>query len=305
MNETIAFTNHQKLLPLLELVLLIGSDRGKRILLTGGRQTFGRSDDNNIILVDSTISNHHGVLVYADQGEVIFYDTASRNGISLDGKKATIIKAKVGEQIQIGSVYLKLVRAGQEIEAVPEIRRKRFLKAKWLAGSVLAVSLAGLAVFLVPFWSHPQRAPETVSIPIASTVPAVAGIKKVMRRKSIDRKPVAAHPSPSREQGRVRLKGIVQVDQFSEQARTAFQNGRFAEAFSLWKQILSLDPSNVSAQEGLQKLETVAGRFYEDALMTKGSSPDQCKQKLQLAMSITDPGSQIHQRAATLMKGQG
>ena len=99
MSETVVFTQHQKLLPLLELVSLSGAQKGQRIALFGGRQTFGRTNENDIAIADDTISKHHGVLIYTDEGKVLFYDTASRNGISVDGKKSPVVELNIGQQI--------------------------------------------------------------------------------------------------------------------------------------------------------------------------------------------------------------
>lgn len=97
------------------------------------------------------------------------------------------------------------------------------------------------------------------------------------------------------------MTGFLEVSQLAEQAGQAFANGRFAEAFQIWRELSARDPYNQSAQEGLQKLEKMAGRLYEEALMMKNASPSQAREKLQALLTFTDPSSPTYNQAKSLL----
>ena len=84
-------------------------------------------------------------------------------------------------------------------------------------------------------------------------------------------------------------------------ASKLFAQGNFHEAYIAWKQILALSPTNQRAQEGLQKLKIVGENFFEEALMLKGSSPDECRKKINMILAISDPGSQLYIKAHDLL----
>lgn len=303
MSQTIVFTDHQKLLPPLELVWILGPEKGKRFALLGGRQTFGRSPDNDVVLPDPTISNHHGVLVYADKGGAIFYDTASRNGISRDGKKAPMISLKIGQQIQIGKVYLKLIRAGQEIDAAQPPKKGMALslswknKNSWASLGIALVILMGVTFFLtLRAGSAPAAFNDDSSIPPPAPAANVRRIPPASRRAAAGAPPqrrmkreVASH-----DRGVGGPSGFVEASQLTEQAKSAFEGGQLQEAYLGWKKVLEKDPFNQTAQEGVQRLEGMAGKFFEEALMTQTSAPEKSGEKLRLALSISDPSSEVH-----------
>ncbi len=260
MSETVVFSQHQKLLPPMELVWTAGPERGKRFLLSGGRQTFGRSGDNHLVLSDDTVSSHHGVLVYVEEGEVLFYDTASRNGISRDGKKAPIIPLKTGQQIQIGAVYLKLVPAGQPLDAPPPARRK--IRIPWREKRVW-VPAASAVFFLFTLAVRPSFSVKEVQ----TSAPSI-GVEHAVQARSLR----AARPKTA-------LK------------RRPTRTSRETDAVTEVKGPAD-DPLN-------------AGRLYEEALMMKGSSPDMSREKLEMALAVSDPASEIHARAKELLEAGG
>src|SRR3989338_3692640 len=286
MSETVVFSQHQRMLHPLELVWLSGPQKGKRSLLIGGRQTFGRDDKNDLVIADPTVSTHHGALNYSEEGQVLFYDAASRNGISRDGKKAPVITLKPGQNIQIGSVYLQLVRPGLEPAKKSQPYRKPLLM------SVLLTIGTFLFLFLrADGNAMPERSLQPA--PESQRAPEIVSVRPVTKRRRVS-SPV------STTTGSQRVKKLVQADQAAEQGKLAFDRGEYLTAYQSWKQTALSDPSNQVASEGLQKLEQVAGKFYEEALMTKGVSPDQSRRKLEMAAAITDPGSEVHQQASQL-----
>lgn len=159
MNETIAYVAHRKMLPALDLVCLQGPMRGKRFPLSPGRQAFGREEDNAIRLDDPTISKHHGIAEYEKDGAVIFYDTASRNGISVNGKKTPVVRLKIGREIQIGALYFKLVRMEGDERKSPkrDWRRISQMLVSPKPGLWLLASLIALPLFVLPLGSDAVR----------------------------------------------------------------------------------------------------------------------------------------------------
>lgn len=166
----------------MELVWLMGSERGKRFPLLGGRATFGRASDNNIVLSDPTISTHHGVLVYEEEREVVFYDIASRNGISVEGQRSHRIVLKPGQRIQIGSVYFQLVSTENTVLHNTSWSWKK--KQAWMPIGAVFLCLVSLPSLLNPIKTKvndPQPpAPVIQSVP-QSTVPSTVQEKPFRR----------------------------------------------------------------------------------------------------------------------------
>jgi pSer/pThr/pTyr-binding forkhead associated (FHA) protein len=84
----------------------------KRFDLKGVRLTIGRTDDNDIVLEDDTVSSSHGMLTLSGNTWTI-EDKGSANGTFVNGKKITSSSLKLGDRLQIGEVKLNFEDAAQ------------------------------------------------------------------------------------------------------------------------------------------------------------------------------------------------
>jgi FHA domain-containing protein/Hsp70 protein len=66
------------------------------------RVTIGRSDLNDIILGDPTVSRHHAMIVRTGDGRFVLTDTKSQHGTLVNGKRRAESELKAGDQIRIG-----------------------------------------------------------------------------------------------------------------------------------------------------------------------------------------------------------
>lgn len=92
-----------------------------------GRQvSFGRSPDNDVMLVDEKASRHHCVLNLTPDNAFVLRDLQSRNGTYLKGEKILEVPLQVGEWFQIGQAKIYLYseessafETHNAIEAIP------------------------------------------------------------------------------------------------------------------------------------------------------------------------------------------
>ena len=80
-----------------------GSQR--QLTLDGGPVTIGRATDNNLVLVDSRVSRHHGRL-QARSGALIYSDLGSTNGSWVNGVQVEEVVLGAGDRIEVGDTVL-------------------------------------------------------------------------------------------------------------------------------------------------------------------------------------------------------
>lgn len=76
--------------------------------ITGSRLTIGRLPENDIVLIDETISRHHAELILK-HGDYILKDLGTRNGTWVNGERIKEIKLKNGDEIKIGTITLSFL----------------------------------------------------------------------------------------------------------------------------------------------------------------------------------------------------
>ena len=86
-------------------------DDGSRVTLTHTPFTIGRASDNDLVLVDLTVSVHHAEIVRALDGFAI-RDLGSRNGIAVDGETLRDGGISPGATITLGNTVLRLESDG-------------------------------------------------------------------------------------------------------------------------------------------------------------------------------------------------
>lgn len=85
------------------LTILKGPDEGKKITLTGDRMSVGRTDENDIVLADDTVSSKHASLIKEDGGWTLV-DEGSTNGTFVDRQRTSRRALKDGMEIRFGEV---------------------------------------------------------------------------------------------------------------------------------------------------------------------------------------------------------
>jgi 2-polyprenyl-6-methoxyphenol hydroxylase-like FAD-dependent oxidoreductase len=83
------------------VVVLEGGLAGKKFVVGGEPLTFGRGDENDIVLATPSASRLHAELRREAAGYVL-YDRGSTNGTWVNGAPVTVRPLKPGDQIQIG-----------------------------------------------------------------------------------------------------------------------------------------------------------------------------------------------------------
>jgi hypothetical protein len=79
----------------------------------------GRTDDNDVIIPDASISIHHAVIRIMKRGEHQLLDVGSRNGTFVDDKPVPVagrgeaVMLKPGDRVRFGSVSLSFLGASE------------------------------------------------------------------------------------------------------------------------------------------------------------------------------------------------
>ncbi len=88
-----------------------GSLTGQRVTLASEPITFGRSDQNDVVIPGDAASRVHAELRLED-GAFILEDRGSRNGTWVNGKRATVHRLQPGDQIAIGDEVFAFEASG-------------------------------------------------------------------------------------------------------------------------------------------------------------------------------------------------
>ncbi len=107
--------------PRYALQVVVGPDKGRAFGLAKEQVTIGRAEDNDIVLADAAVSQHHVAIVVSEFGCTL-KDAGSRHGTGLNGKKiAGDEPLKEGDEIIVGNTKLKFrdLSAQKEAAAAP------------------------------------------------------------------------------------------------------------------------------------------------------------------------------------------
>ncbi|MBB3167984.1 FHA domain-containing protein [Simiduia aestuariiviva] len=89
----------------------------------------GRAADNDIVLEDGTVSGHHAEIHLGEQGQFLFKDLGSTNGVSLDGKKLAQGQLDEGQWLTVG------LHEFTRIEQLPAgMEQTLKIKKSWIPG---------------------------------------------------------------------------------------------------------------------------------------------------------------------------
>lgn len=156
------------------LVVLTGRETGRSFSISDVA-TVGRSDENDIVVVDPSISRRHVKLQRLQDGFLVT-DLGSRSKVTYRGRTVTECKVSLGEEFVLGAVRVKLLPVEEETEsiehpmavlptAVPVVvaegteTQKLFEEAaaggsrKGLAAVGIVIATAVAAYLLVPYFT--------------------------------------------------------------------------------------------------------------------------------------------------------
>ena len=81
--------------------------------LDAERMSLGRADDNMLIIMDDSVSSHHGEVVF-DGTSWTFTDLGSTNGTKVGGLRVENVSLASGSPFQLGNVDCLFVGDGEE-----------------------------------------------------------------------------------------------------------------------------------------------------------------------------------------------
>ena len=105
-------------LPRLALVVLSGPARGEEHVMEGDTVRIGKAPENDLVLVDQTVSRMHCEIVREARGYLL-RDRGSTNGTLLDGSEIREAFLKPGAILTVGKVELKVRTYSERIEILP------------------------------------------------------------------------------------------------------------------------------------------------------------------------------------------
>ncbi len=92
-----------------KLVVLAGPQAGREHLLFEPITSVGRTDENEVVVADVSVSRHHARLKRNEEGGYTLTDLSSSNGTLVNGKRLTSAKVWPGDRLQFGNVECMLV----------------------------------------------------------------------------------------------------------------------------------------------------------------------------------------------------
>src|SRR6266700_5902220 len=100
------------------VVALRGGLTGKRFAIGSRPITFGRGDENDIVLTTPSASRVHAEL-RREAGGYVLYDRDSTNGTWVNGGSVTFRQLQPGDQIMIGDEVFRFEAADSQTTILP------------------------------------------------------------------------------------------------------------------------------------------------------------------------------------------
>ncbi|MFN7976392.1 MAG: FHA domain-containing protein, partial [Acidobacteriota bacterium] len=105
------------------LILYPGLPNERIIELTKATMTIGRATENDIFILDRSLSRKHARLDVAE-GAVTLSDLKSTNGVEVNGARVQSVKLAIGDAIRVGDIPILFVEDPKIVkEYVPEATR--------------------------------------------------------------------------------------------------------------------------------------------------------------------------------------
>ena len=150
------FANDKGSFQIPKLVITAGDEAGREYLINKDVLTFGRAEDNDIFIDDSSMSRYHAQFLLHGDGSVSIKDMGSENGILINGERIDETLLSRGDNIKIGETLFRYVEKGevftfekQEEKPEPGLPLlKKFVRPLMIAASIIAVLL--IVIFMLP-----------------------------------------------------------------------------------------------------------------------------------------------------------
>ncbi len=243
-----------------------GTGDGRVFELSRAVLSIGRTEENEIIMKSESVSRCHAYLRRSSDGEWLFQDNNSKNGIRVNGKKVSEAVLKSGDTLSVGDFTFKFEAAeipnppekttpSFNLEAPPPAQKvppsatstdvtlllKSIVKAldrhSWLMGLVV-----GLIVGAAVWWKasgHQSRPGEVVSQPLRKVAPIETAPPPVIDAKQ---EPPASKPKSD----------IRDLKVYLSEGRAYLKEGDKESAAIAFRFALVLDPNNKEARNGLR-----------------------------------------------------
>ncbi len=114
-------------LPRLALVVLTGDQRGQEHIVSNDLCRIGKSEDNDLVLRDETVSRAHCEILREARGYLL-RDLGSTNGTLLDGAEIREAFLRPGAIVTVGQLELKVRTCSEHLEVRPS-EQQRFGEA--------------------------------------------------------------------------------------------------------------------------------------------------------------------------------
>ena len=99
--------------------------------------------------------------------------------------------------------------------------------------------------------------------------------------------------------------GAVGSSTFVKEGLKAMTGENYPKAFAAFKQVLAVDPGNEVAKRNLGIIGQKAKEYSEQAYIDMTQDPDKARRGLELLLQITDPGSELNNKAKMRLKKLG
>lgn len=144
--------------PVGSLFFTHGQRAGQEIPLARDTFFIGRGENNNLVLMDQSVSRKHAVINMLD-GEYVISDLNSLKGTYVNGKKIGEVTLRPGDVINIGENRMQFRMVTPSGRWIAPGRRSGFWY--FLMVLILGVIVGGGAWFLVQEY-YPKRMPEEI-----------------------------------------------------------------------------------------------------------------------------------------------
>ncbi len=217
-------------------------EQGTKIRLAGDFLRLGRSEDNEIVLKDASISRHH-LNIYIKGDSVFVEDAGSRTGFFINGRaQKAIVAIKKGDTLKVGNQVFEFysgpgkhapktktdfINPGNLGSATTEHSGR--LKLYLGAGVVL--------LFAIAF----TRGNDTKAPMVQDVLPTAENVQKGI--EAADLKSKSVRPKSLAE---------IEADGKFQEGMREYHNGNYVRAINFFNQALTQNPNMEKAEDYLQ-----------------------------------------------------